>query len=488
MLGLMYEARALAESSSSHRIGFVTSAETNDQRTELAAASGAGWIRADLIWPAIEPVKGVFNWGPIDALVAHAQAAGVKIYANPVYTPAWASSSGLELAPPTNASDWYDFISAAATRYDGKIQAFGMWNEPNVPMFWGGTRQEYIDKILKVGADAVHAASPNALVVGPVVTQYDEVNWSAWIDDVFSQAGDEIDVFGHHAYTLDQTDAGVTAKLQQIKPYVEKYGKPFWLSETGWRISDAGSAQQIGTNYAGLLDTWINQSEENNWVDKVFFYAMTTDVGSDWNVLDEYYRPRPAYRAVEAHVAATDAVGQKVFGDDFSQWSAGGDGFGAWLETSNAESLVWNLTTNAGSADRTSTYTFSSADEITNIEFDWRFANDNFDDRLKFRLFDGEGNLLLDMSALDATPGGGNKVLYHASLALDGVHQLVFVYEQLAGDPIFGNASLFYINSDNWDAFVDNIVLSTRPVPEPANAAMLMSGLLLAVRRRTTSA
>jgi len=57
-------------------------------------------------------------------------------------------------------------LGRVAARYAGTIQAWGLWNEPNLTQFWSGTRQQFIDVVLKPGADAIHAANPSALVAG----------------------------------------------------------------------------------------------------------------------------------------------------------------------------------------------------------------------------------------------------------------------------------------------------------------------------------
>lgn len=39
---------------------------------------------------------------------------------------------------PDNPADWYDVCFRAATRYRGRIDHWGMWNEPNLDNFFQG--------------------------------------------------------------------------------------------------------------------------------------------------------------------------------------------------------------------------------------------------------------------------------------------------------------------------------------------------------------
>ena len=52
---------------------------------------------------------------------------------------------------PNNPADYYDICFRAANRYQGSIEHWGMWNEPNLSQFWAGTP----------GAPAPAAAEPD---------------------------------------------------------------------------------------------------------------------------------------------------------------------------------------------------------------------------------------------------------------------------------------------------------------------------------------
>ena len=191
------------------------------QGAELAAqldrvkAAGLGWVRIDFIWAAIEPRKGAYNWHPYDALAAAARARGLQVYATIAYTPAWATDGPELTGVPRNPDDWRRICQRAAMRYRGKITYWGLWNEPNLNQFWAGSRDQYIDVILKTGADAIHAGNRGAKVGGPDLAHLvsGDSDWYDWLRESLLEAGDRLDFITHHIYD-SSGNRGVTSKLE----------------------------------------------------------------------------------------------------------------------------------------------------------------------------------------------------------------------------------------------------------------------------------
>jgi len=143
-----------------------------------------------------------------------------------------------------------------------------MWNEPNLSQFWSGSRTQYIDLILKNGADAVHAAAPEAKVCGPELAHLSSASWDGWLTDCINQAGSRLDVVTHHAYSSSGY-SGVTDRLEKppvwpwdppsVKQVLQNtgwFGRPFWLTETGWESAEVGEANQAAY-HTGLLNDWF---------------------------------------------------------------------------------------------------------------------------------------------------------------------------------------------------------------------------------------
>lgn len=294
---------------------------------DQAKAAGVGWVRIDFIWAWAEPARGRYDWRVYDAIARAAQARGLKVYATLAYTPAWATDGPAVTGVPRDPRDWARFCSRAAKRYRRTIQHWGLWNEPNLPRFWSGTRQEYLDVILKPGADAIHAANRAAKVGGPDLAHLTagDADWYDWLRQTLLEAGDRLDFITHHVYDSDG-NRDVTDRLEDdtlfggrpsfwdatapsVKEVLESTGwlgrKPVWLTETGWESARASETRQAAY-YGGLLDDWFTGRRGRDWVDKVFFYEMRDGSASgspSWGILRPDGSRKPAYDAYRRFIA-----------------------------------------------------------------------------------------------------------------------------------------------------------------------------------------
>jgi hypothetical protein len=289
--------------------------------------AGIGWIRIDFIWAVVEPQRGVFDWKLYDALVAAAQQRGLSILAILAYTPQWATDGPEVTGVPRDAADWQDFCARAAKRYRGKIGAWEVWNEPDLPKFWAGSRQQYWDTILIPGADAIHGADPQAKVAGPALAHVGSADWHHWLLQTLQHAGDKLDVVTHHLYDGDgfgdvtqkldgSTHFGndpslwdvVAPSVREVLKQAGARGKPFWLTETGWQSAAVGEATQAD-DYRGLLGQWLGGDAARNWVQKIFFYELQ-DGSADfsWGILRANGSPKPAFDAYRTFTGGHQAA------------------------------------------------------------------------------------------------------------------------------------------------------------------------------------
>jgi Ig-like domain from next to BRCA1 gene/Glycosyl hydrolases family 39 len=286
--------------------------------------AGIGWVRIDFVWAYVETSRGVFDWSVYDALTAAADSRGIEIYATLAYTPAWATQGPPITGVPDDPATWADFCGRAAKRYAGSIHHWGLWNEPNLAQFWSGSLPQYIYQILIPGADAIHAASPTARVGGPELSHLANSQWFYWLHDTLRQAGDHLDFITHHIYDNDGSEA-VTNRLEAstlfggdpslwvvVQPSVREvlqdaggWGRPFWLTETGWQSAVVSAATQAA-DYTGLLNDWFSGLPRRAWVNQIFFYEIQDGPGSptSWGILRADGSAKPAYIAYENFITA----------------------------------------------------------------------------------------------------------------------------------------------------------------------------------------
>jgi hypothetical protein len=149
---------------------FLWGSSAAERDLDLAQKGGFHWVKQRFEWRNIEGKgKGQFEWNEPDRLLPLIARRGLKVIARLDNQPQWASSTVQwpGTGPPDRLSDWTDFLRALATRYRGQIQAYEIWNEPNLAREWGDKRPDpraYMD-MLKASYDTIKEADPQALVV-----------------------------------------------------------------------------------------------------------------------------------------------------------------------------------------------------------------------------------------------------------------------------------------------------------------------------------
>ena len=147
---------------------------------DRAAEAGVQWQRIMFDWSAIQR-HGPDEWsfGSASAEIASRERiAGRPIVGQFISTPTWASGTsdpkspplGLDLRVDEPGNVWAAWIQAVVGRFEGLIDTWVMWNEPDVwsddnrARQWTGTIEQYY-QLLKVGYLAAKSANPNARVM-----------------------------------------------------------------------------------------------------------------------------------------------------------------------------------------------------------------------------------------------------------------------------------------------------------------------------------
>ncbi len=283
---ILFAAALLAATGTSASPFGINAHVPNDAVLDRVAEAGIGWVRIDFLWSKVEIERDVYDWHTYDALVDRLEARGIRAYATLQGTPAWATSGSEFSGVPDDVTQWQEFVYLAAKRYRGRIDAWGVWNEPNLTHFWEGSRSEYIQKLLIPGATAIRAADPGALVGGPDLAHLSSGKWDTWLREVIVAAGDHLDILTHHYYPSHGKAWELIYDLERKpdlpwgSPAVRDilidtgwWGRPFWLTETGVQSEVEGPGDQADY-YDGVVENWYGPRAEGRWIDRVFFYQM----------------------------------------------------------------------------------------------------------------------------------------------------------------------------------------------------------------------
>ncbi len=130
---------------------------------------GMSWVKLDVMWRDLEPTAGVYNFDELDAVVAMLDQADLNILFTVWAAPGWTRSNAEESGPPDDFSAYAGFMRTLAERYQGRVQAYEIWNEPNLRREWNSTRHPIsaasYAELLRLSYEAVKAGDPNALVI-----------------------------------------------------------------------------------------------------------------------------------------------------------------------------------------------------------------------------------------------------------------------------------------------------------------------------------
>ncbi len=195
---------------------------------EMVRDMGARYVRMQLPWEDIEIAgKGDFvdrrndldgdgspdaldAWRKYDRIVDTAASLGLSLTLRLERPPQWARArasatpewqegiarDGNSTGPPDSLADYGDFVGRVASRYRGKVRFYQIWNEPNLKNEWNWQepRPEDFVELLRVGAAAVLAADPAAVVIFPSLSPVDGLDKRAPLLDEMTMRDHIIDM------------------------------------------------------------------------------------------------------------------------------------------------------------------------------------------------------------------------------------------------------------------------------------------------------
>lgn len=262
--------------------------EIRDRDLDLMKDGGFNWIKQAFSWESIEGAgRGQYDWSIADQVVTHANDRNLKILArlslDPDLRGFWAGD------PPQNGDAFAEFAGALAARYScqpgavGCIQAYQIWNEPNLAREWGGKRPnpaEYV-QFLGKAYRAIKAANPNAVVISAGMAPTGDNSEIAMADDLFydqmyqamgGSSDGYFDALGVHGAgyaappELDPAEAASNPQyggyrffafrhVEDIRRIMEKYGdtaKKIVLLEFGWTFDSVNPSYKWHGADAGI--------------------------------------------------------------------------------------------------------------------------------------------------------------------------------------------------------------------------------------------
>ncbi|NNJ10010.1 hypothetical protein EKD04_006700 [Chloroflexales bacterium ZM16-3] len=324
-----------------------------DRVLQLVQNAGFDWVRQQVVWRDIEdPSAGIYGWEELDQIVNTVNAYGRKLLVNIVQSPsAYNPTNGLPADPATLGN----FVELMAQRYGDKIQAYEIWNEPNLAHENGGNIVpedvgHYVE-VLKVAYTRIKAVSPNAIVLAaassssgvtdPAIALSDEAFYQAMYTYNGGEVRNYFDIQAVHPggsanppdtfwpdnpSTADGWTTDTTfyfRHVEDVRRWMEQYGmadKKMWITEYGWATPNDTPGYEFGNQVsldqqADYITGAIRRTfEQYPWVSNMFLWNINFAIlwgergdplheQASFAILNPDWSPRPAYLAVQSLIA-----------------------------------------------------------------------------------------------------------------------------------------------------------------------------------------
>lgn len=348
---------------------FLGYTESDTQRdVDLAKNGGFTWVKQRMDWDALAPdEQGQLKpdiLAKYDGMVNTIAASGLKLIVRLGSPPKWAARLKGTIVPfgnkkdapanppPDDLSDtgpFANFLFGLAKRYQGKVAAWQIWNEPNLYREWGTAPDpaEY-GRLLRTATHVIKVADPNMLVISAGMSPTGTVPPEAMPDDMYidqmyqsfaNRSSDGyFDVLGAHgagykaspdmdpaAVAKDPTYGGHRSfcfrRVEDLRAVMEKNGdakKQVALLEFGWEI-DGGEMLDSSRRWYGvtrekqaeyIVGAYKWAKEHWPWMGVMtVIYLLSPDfVPTEeyfwWGITEPNGTPRPAYTQFKAWRAA----------------------------------------------------------------------------------------------------------------------------------------------------------------------------------------
>ena len=233
--------------------------------------------------------------------------------------------------PPVNASDYANALAFLVRRYEDRVAAWEIWNEPDLTYYFRAENQpaEYA-KLVRAGYPAAKAADPSATVIVGALAEAP----AAFTEKLFEYGiGGHFDAFSLHPYSGDasplspQSDQWIQTSFARGVPSVRevllRHGedKPIWLTEFGWSTSTIRGAESWRNGVDEMTQALYTEQallKMRDWpyVPVAIVYGLK-DVGTDPTDRNDNFglirydnSPKPAYAAFRRGTEVLSGLGR----------------------------------------------------------------------------------------------------------------------------------------------------------------------------------
>jgi hypothetical protein len=289
-----------------------------NRELDAVAQTGATWLRVLIDWNTAEPAPGQYHWGVFDRIIDAARSRGLQVLGLIAFTPGWARAPGsFFTAPPTNPDTFASFARAVVGRYGSRVSHWEIWNEPNLPLFFGfsSDRAQRYTEILKAAYPAIKSAQPQSTVVAAGLTRglgpdsppaFLEAMYAAGAQPYFDAAAMHPYVFPGGLAEDPENGWSDVARVHDVMAAHGDGQKMIWMTELGAPTSSpaAEGVSQEGQSRQ-ILDV-LAAAAQLGYSGPAFIYSIRdVDSNASWNreanfgaLLTSDWQPKVTARAL----------------------------------------------------------------------------------------------------------------------------------------------------------------------------------------------
>lgn len=291
------------------------------QQMQQWKALGLEWTRVDLHWDRHEPRQGQYRLGELDGVIGALDEEDLKsvfylVGSAPHATTAPANSPTPDQYPPKDPVMFAKTMAMLAQRY-ATVDAWQVWNEPNLPSFWRPHEDaEGYGRLLLPSVQALRQVVPEKPVVMGGMAYFSQmpVKGGLMLEELGKLGVQRLGtVVAYHPYSQEPEydEPGTNdfiLRTQQLNATLRNAQVPaIWATEWGWSSYTGPKELQEIIGEQGQADYVLRRLALMSALDfdRIFLFALA-DLDSRATARDQHYglldlqgQPKPVYTALQ---------------------------------------------------------------------------------------------------------------------------------------------------------------------------------------------
>ena len=264
------------------------------KNASLLPEIGFEWLKSFVFWSRSQlNERGRYRWHDLDKALGTAARSDLRLLLRVDQAPLWTHPDNTShTAPPDeeHLQAWGDFLEAMARHARGRVDAYEIWNEPNLASEWGDEAPDpaYYARMLAIAYERIHRADPQALVVSagfaPTLGGNGNMGNLEYLQALYDVGGPRCDVLGSHPYgyaSPPDADPYAQASFREAeKEYAiasahDDGSKRVWATEFGWMLTPESGGHSECRDYFAEAGRWygVSAQEQAQYLVQAFEYA-----------------------------------------------------------------------------------------------------------------------------------------------------------------------------------------------------------------------